>query len=392
MTGPLAPDEFARLIASGEDSFVEFKDVRTGNRDVAKELCAFVNATGGRLLIGVDDDASLHDATEWGEERVMNIARTLLDPPIIPTYQRLQWDNDTAIVIVSVEMGAEKPYALSAGESRRYYIRVGSTSREASREELVRLTQASGAVASDFRPVLGASLGDLEFSLLVERFAGSRTINFEELEASEQKRILIEAEILHPDSGGPTIGGLLCYGTNPQAHLPFAEISCVAYPGKSPSREILDRSAARGRIAQQIETAVEFIERNLRSESTVSGLKRVESPKPTTESLREVVANAVVHRHYNIAGPSSIHVFEDRIDVRSPGEPPNGVTPGGMRVGISVRRNQFLFQHLIDQRMVDGLGRGIVLLYEEAAELGLQPPSITAADHWTTVTLSLLPT
>jgi len=54
MSGPLARDELAELIAAGEDSFVEFKDARTANRDLAKELCAFANASGGRVLIGVE--------------------------------------------------------------------------------------------------------------------------------------------------------------------------------------------------------------------------------------------------------------------------------------------------------------------------------------------------
>jgi ATP-dependent DNA helicase RecG len=390
--GPLARDEFAELIASGEDSFVEFKDVRTTPKDVAKELCAFINANGGRLLIGVDDeDGALHDAGDWDEERVMNVARTLIDPPVIPTYQRLRWDDETMIAIVSVDQGVEKPYAVSQGESRRYYIRVGSTSREASREELIRLTQASGAVVSDSRPVMGTSVDDLKLDLLADRFAGRRTINFPELDDDERRRLLIDAEILHAEGGAATIGGLLSYGTDPQARLPFAHVSCVAYPATSPSREISDRATVGGRIDQQIEGAADFVARNLANASSLSGLQRVDAARPSTVSLREVIANAVAHRHYGIEGPIGVQVFTDRIDVRSPGEPPNGVTPEGMRIGVSVRRNQFLVQHLIEKRLVDALGRGIVLLYEEAAELGLRAPLITAADHWTTVTLSLEP-
>ena len=65
MNGPLARDEFAELLASGEDSFCEFKDPRVSNNDLAKELCAFSNAAGGRVLIGVDDYGGLHDAADW---------------------------------------------------------------------------------------------------------------------------------------------------------------------------------------------------------------------------------------------------------------------------------------------------------------------------------------
>jgi len=367
MMGPLAKDELAELVASGENSYVEFKDARVANRELSKEMCAFANADGGRILIGVGDEGTeLHDAGDWSEERVMNLARTSIDPPIVPTYQRLRWGQDRAIAIVGIDLGVEKPYALKDGESRRYYLRVGSTSREASREELVRLTQASGSVASDLRPVLGASLDDLDAERVSARFAGRRTIEYAKLDVEERRRILADAEILHEESGCPTIAGLLCFGLDPQAHLPYAELTCVSYPGEEPGREIVDRANVGGRVDEQIESAVGFIRRNIASGS-----------------------NAVAHRHYGIQGPAQVRVYSNRIEVTSPGEPPNGVTPDSMRVGVSVRRNQFLVQYLLERGLIDALGRGVVLLYEDAAELGLAPPTIVAEHHLTAVTLSL---
>ena len=389
MNGPLARDEFAELLASGEDSFCEFKDARLSNSDLAKELCAFSNAAGGRVLIGVDDEGGLHDAADWGEERVMNVARTAIDPAIVATYQRLHWNEQATIAIVGVETGFEKPYAVRSGEGRRYYMRVGSTSREPSREELIRLTQASGAVASDLRPVLGASAGDLVPELVAERFAGRRTLDFAALGAKERRRVLVDAEILHPDTEGPTIAGPLCFGRAPQERLPYATLSCVAYSGTEPGRELADRAEVGGRVDEQIRGGLEFIARNLRAASTVRGGERVEAARPSTESLRELIANAVCHRHYGIAGPIQVRVFTDRIEVTNPGAPPNGVTPQAMRVGVSIWRNQFLVQHLTSLGFVDAVGRGIVLLFEEAARLGLPEPSITVVETWTTIELGL---
>jgi len=389
VNGPLARDEFAELLASGEDSFCEFKDARLSNSDLAKELCAFSNAAGGRVLIGVDDEGGLHDAADWGEERVMNVARTAIDPAIVATYQRLHWNEQATIAIVGVETGFEKPYAVRSGEGRRYYMRVGSTSREPSREELIRLTQASGAVASDLRPVLGASAGDLVPELVAERFAGRRTLDFAALGAKERRRVLVDAEILHPDTEGPTIAGPLCFGRAPQERLPYATLSCVAYSGTEPGRELADRAEVGGRVDEQIRGGLEFIARNLRAASTVRGGERVEAARPSTESLRELIANAVCHRHYGIAGPIQVRVFTDRIEVTNPGAPPNGVTPQAMRVGVSIWRNQFLVQHLTSLGFVDAVGRGIVLLFEEAARLGLPEPSITVVETWTTIELGL---
>lgn len=387
MIGPLASDELAALVAGGEDSFTEFKNPQVSNRDLAKELCAFANSAGGRVLIGVDDDGSIVGADRWDEERIMSVARTLLDPPIVPGYQRIVWEGDKEVLVASADQGLEKPYAVGGGEGKRYFVRVGSTSREASREELIRLTQASGAVAGDLRPVIGATIGDLDAELLAARFAGRRTIQWEALDEDRRREVLISGEILHRETRGPTVAGLLCYGRTPQQRLSYASVSCVSYPGKVAEHELVDRADVGGRIDQQVTDAVAFIERNLRRPSTVEGLRREDAPRPSQESLREVIANAVAHRHYGIAGPTQVRVFEDRLEVLSPGGLPNGVTPEAMRVGVSVRRNEFLVQHLESLGLVDAVGRGVVLLVEEAARLGLPEPTIHNPEGFVVVTL-----
>lgn len=387
MIGPLASDELAALIAGGEDSFTEFKRPQVSNRDLAKELCAFSNSAGGRVLIGVDDDGTIVGSEGWDEERIMNVARTLLDPPILPGYQRIVWEQDTEVIVASTDQGVEKPYAAGAGEGKRYFIRAGSTSREASREELIRLTQASGAVAGDLRPIIGATVEDLDDNLLVDRFAGRRTIQWDALDEPERLDVLINAEILHPETGGPTLAGLLCYGRKPQERLPYAGVSCVSYRGLIAERELLDRAEIGGRIDQQVSDSVSFIERNLRNPSTVSGLTRADAPRPSRESLREVIANAIAHRHYGVAGPTQVRVFGDRVEVLSPGGLPNGVTPAAMRVGVSVRRNAFLVQHLESLGLVDAVGRGVVLLLEDAARIGLPEPTIETPEGFVVVTV-----
>jgi ATP-dependent DNA helicase RecG len=261
--------------------------------------------------------------------------------------------------------------------------------REASREELIRLTQASGAVAGDLRPVLGARLDDLDEDLVAARFAGRRSIDWPNLGDIERRRVLIDAEILHPETDGPTIAGLLCFGRAPQERLPEAAITCVAYRGTNVERELLDRSDVGGRIEQQVEGAVAFIERNLRSASTVEGVRRVEVPRPSTETLREVIANAVAHRHYGVAGPCQVRVFADRLEVQSPGGLPNGVTPGAMRVGVSVRRNPFLVARLAELNIVDAVGRGFVLVVEDSLALGLPEPRVRTPDGFVEVVLPL---
>jgi ATP-dependent DNA helicase RecG len=388
----VAPDELAGLIAAGEDSFTEFKESSVSTQGLAKEMCAFLNTNGGRVLIGVTDDGAVVGLGDWDDEKVMNVARTLLEPPVLPTFQRvIPPGSNHDVGVVGVDVGVEKPYAVGGGEGKRYYVRAGTTSREASREELIRLTQASGAVAGDLRPVLGASLADLDDELLQARFAGRRSIDWPALEEDARIQVLGDAEILHPETRGPTVAGLLCFGRAPQDHIPYAVVTCVAYRGTAVERELLDRAEAGGRVEEQITSAVAFIERNLRSSSRVQAVERVDQPRPSAEALREVVANAVAHRHYGIASPCQVRVFADRLEVQSPGGLPNGVTAEAMRVGVSVRRNPFLIARLSELGMVDAVGRGFVLVVEEALALGLPEPEVRTPEGFVEVVISLAP-
>lgn len=384
VAGALTPGDLAVLIAGGEDSFTEFKSAEATPKDLAKEFCALLNADGGRVLIGVEDDRTVTGLGGWEEEKVMNVARTLIDPPVAPTWQR-STASGQEVGIATVGFGREKPYSVGGGEGKRYFVRVGSTSREASRLELIRLTQASGAVQPDLRPVLGASPDDLDEEAVQQPFKGRRTVVWSELSDGERVRLLTQAEILHPDTGGPTLGGLLCFGRAPQEHLPHAQVRCVAYPTPDVTRELVDQDPAAGRVDAQVERAADFVMKNLRLGSTVEGVHRVEEPRPSVEAVREVIANAVAHRDYAIAGPAQLRVFPDRLEVLSPGGLPNGVTPEAMRVGVSVHRNPFLVDFLRGRRVIDALGRGVVLLIEEAAELGLPDPEIRVPEGFVEV-------
>lgn len=384
-------DELAAQIALDEDSFTEFKNPAVSNDSLAKELCAFLNASGGRVFIGVDDDRSIVGIGSWDEERVMNVVRTRIEPPPIPTFQKIRWEDGIDVMVIAVDQGTEKPYAVSSQQSRKYYIRVGTTSREASREELIRLTQASGSVAGDLRPVLGSGPSDLDDDALERRFASLRSLHFAELNVPEREGILRSADVIHREMGVLTVAGLLCYGTAPQRHLPHAHVMCVSYPATEPVESMLDRHQGIGRVEDQVETAVAFVERNLRAGGQVVGTKREDSPRPSTESLREVMANAVGHRHYGIEGPSLVRVFSDRIEVQSPGSPPNGVDRDAMRLGVTVRRNELITQHLARLGTVDLVGRGLPALFDEAANLGVRPPDIMTTPSFTRVTLLLIP-
>lgn len=151
--------DLLELIRNGENSGVEFKrdDVRA--EDVAKELCALANLEGGHLLLGVDDDGTIVGLTRSGEEIeqwIMNICRgDNLQPPVIPYWETIAMDGQLVGVVSLPADMPDRPYKAKRGRAWQVFIRRGTTSVEASREEEARLYQASGLLRYEIRPVVG---------------------------------------------------------------------------------------------------------------------------------------------------------------------------------------------------------------------------------------------
>ena len=160
--------ELIELILNGENSGVEFKRDTVPDHDIAKELVALLNLEGGTVLLGVEDDGTITGTTRENlEEWVAELCRVKVDPPIIPF---LFWVKNAEpgrdVLAVRVPIGPDKPYALAHNRRKTYFIRIGSTSREASRDEIQRMFQASGNLHYGVKPVLGAGFEGLDYRRL----------------------------------------------------------------------------------------------------------------------------------------------------------------------------------------------------------------------------------
>lgn len=138
--------ELLDLIHNGENSGVEFKLDAVDNVDLAREIVGFANFMGGMVLLGVADDGAIAGVTRANlEEWVMELCRVKIEPPLIPYYElHREVEPGKDVAIVRVLPGPSKPYARVHHHRRTYFIRVGSTSREASRDKLERMFQDSG--------------------------------------------------------------------------------------------------------------------------------------------------------------------------------------------------------------------------------------------------------
>ncbi len=369
--------ELMEIIRNGESSGVEFKRDDVHPQSLAKEIAALANLEGGCILLGVEKDGTVTGLTRPDiEEWVMNICSNNIQPAIIPYFEVVLCEGDKKIGVISIpEDSPDKPYKALRGSQWVTFVRLGSTSREASREQEQRLYQASGVLRYDIKPAPGSSLKDMDMNRLINYFRDIRGQDCPEQEEIEQwETLLINTEIMveSRDKAIPTVGGILLFGKNPNRYLPQAGISAVAYPGAEKDYEAVERKTIRGPIVARlageedivdtglVERAIEFVRRNTRSKSYLVQGRRIDKPDYPEEVIRETIVNAIAHRDYTIGGTDiELSIYRDRLEVISPGRLPNTVTIERMKAGCRVSRNELIKEVLRDYHYVEATGLGV---------------------------------
>ncbi|RPH24692.1 MAG: transcriptional regulator, partial [Bacteroidales bacterium] len=262
--------------------------------------------------------------------------------------------------------GKDKPYYTNR---HRYFIRVGSTRRVASREELIRLFQATGAIHYDQLEIEQAKLSDLDLGRVGQYFTRYDLTFFNENE-TERRLLMTYADILG-ERERPTVAGLLIFGLAPERLLPQSGVDFAHFAGVELTAELLDKKRLTGPLPQQVDNGLAAIKANLRLPSTIVGAKRVEAPHYPDRVFRELLVNACVHRNYSIYGANiRVFMFSDRLEVISPGRLPNTVSIAKLSVGASFARNPILVRFMENLGYVDKLGRGLPMVWQEAKKMG----------------------
>jgi len=370
-------DDLVELLSQGEGSTLEFKLDAVENHAVAKELVAFLNFEGGTVLLGVADDATIVGCTRASlEEWVAELCRTKIRPSVIPL---MDWVREAEpgkhVLVIRVSAGPNKPYARVHNDRQTYYIRVGSTSREASHEELERMFQASGRLRYGLKPVPGADWAAFDRSRLREYF--KRVLQGtapEKDDRSGWEALLKNVELMTESVGQrvATIDGLLLFGAQPHRFLPQSGIRAICYAGDARDYATRADEDLRGSMvllrgmtgklmeAGLVERAWDFVRRNTEPTAVLDGGRRIDRREYPEDVVREVVVNALVHRDYSIAGTDiMLEIFADRLEVTSPGRLPNTVTPEGMRNGLRYARNQTLVNVMRDYGYMESRGMGV---------------------------------
>lgn len=354
--------ELRNQILLGEDSTRQFKREPAADAKMAGEIVAFANSGGGRIFVGVEKDGSIAGLTGTEAEKVgedmAKIAWDRVRPPFsilsksIPT-------GDGIVVIIEICDGASKPYCDNNGV---YWVKNGPDKRRVqSPEELARLFQSGEKLYAESQTVAASTLEDFDhvgFARFYEaKYSETPPSRGEEGEAYQ--RTLENLELVH--SGRVTVAGLLLFGKRLPVLLPEMKIDAVWFKGtERASAEWHDQRTITGTLAEQYDDGMGFLKRwNARIQGQGS-FNQPGNPEVPETVFEELLVNALIHRDYFIKDSIKLFIFDDRIEIRSPGKLPNSLTVNQIRKGVRRSRNVLLASFAPDLLNFRGIGSGIV--------------------------------
>ena len=360
------------LVAQGEGSTLEYKEgLSTG---FARELVAFANSAGGKILVGVRDDGTVVGVKDSNglRSRVQDMARNC-DPPI-----RVLVETIGDIMVVTVRESENKPVQCRDG----FFWRQGASTQKLTRDEIREFFQSEGGIRFDtalcpkFR--YPEDFDQEKFDVWLRESGISGGDNIED--------VLVNIDVAERAGEGLVFrnAGVLFFAKNVQRFLPQAYVTCLLGKGRD-KVHILDRKDFAGGVVEDIENSLRFIERNTRLEYKIEKLKREEIPEYPMAALREAVTNAVMHRDYFQAGANVfVEVYSDRIEVSNPGGLPKGLAPADLGT-MSIRRNLLVADLLHRIGYIEKAGTGIRRMRENAERHGCPEPQFKGTGLFTAV-------
>ncbi len=374
--------QLLELIAIGENSAIEFKVDDLRPEQLAKEIVAFANFQGGYILLGVDDDGTIVGIKRKNLERwVMDtVFGRYVHPAIIPFYQEIKIDDKRRVASISVSQGISKPYVVRYRGREVVYIRSGSTSRLATREQQARLYAMGGMLHAELLPVSGSEFSDFSHDRLKDytsSIVGEKTIPSNN---AEWCSFLCRLGFMTETEYGPevgTIAGLALFGNAPRRVLGQMGIRWMAFEGKEKGYSALDDRVINGPlVALRKSTAHSgaFVVENGIIENLMDAMRPFISEECgkvddsmrreriwhyPVEAIREAVINAVAHRDWTRNEEIEVVRYEDRLEILSPGPLLNSMTVEKMITGQRSPRNTLIVSVLRDYGYVDARGMGV---------------------------------
>jgi len=358
--------ELLNIIKSGETSNVQFKREFDNQEKIAAEMIAMSNAKGGMIIFGVEDKTGDivgldYESLQNIGNKIATIANDLVKPQVYITIEAVSIDSEKKVLVVYIDEGIAKPYKDNNGI---IWIKQGADKRKLTdNNEIIRLFQESGILHIDEMIVADTSIADIDkdkvgnyvnhvFQNSIETKSISEDILYQNL------RIIKKSNL--------TLGGLLFFAKEPQRYRSTFSIKAICFVGNSiggstyrDSREII------GTIPDLLKESMLFFKQNLKYIQKGQNFNRPGILEISEIALEELLQNALVHRDYSKNAPIRLMIFDNRIEIVSPGCLPNSLTIENIKMGNAAVRNNLLASYCFKLMNYKGFGSGIIRAMEE---------------------------
>ena len=358
------------ILKRPEGKTLEFKRDLSSPAGPLKTIVAFANTAGGTLLLGVEDRTGyvrgVSDTLDL-EERLASLISDRISPRIVPEIEILPWRR-THVLALQVHPGPSRPhYLTSEGPTAGVYVRVGSTNRRADAELIEELRRFSRGEGFDEQPMPDLDSEVIDFRAASESFSAHRKLSRRDLATL---RLVAE----HQGRKVPTVGGMILFGKDRERHFPDAWIQAGRFAGRDKSH-IIDRTEIRSLPVLAVEEAIAFVQKHALHGAEIGWVRRTERWSVPPAAVREAVINAVAHADYSQRGaPIRVSIFDDRLEVESPGLLPFGLTIEDLPHGVSKLRNRVIGRVFHALGLIEQWGSGIQRMTAACREAGLETP------------------
>ena len=377
----LNPTQIKSIIAAGEGYNAEFKvSIPSNVKGITEEVCAFANASGGVVLIGVDDANNIKGITiDNGKRSALQNSINEISPSLKCEFYSVEVDG-LNVAVIEVPSGQNKPYVLSGA----IYVRQGPNSQKlTSVEEMRDFFQQSDKIYFDDASCIDASIGKDISEENIKTFRYEAGL----VNATSDEQLFTNLKLVTND-GQLKNGTVLFFGSNPEKFFEKAVIRCVAFDGTD-KRYIVDDKVMTGTLYQQYQKSMIWLKSKLDVRYDIEGeggKARKELWEIPETAFKETIINSLAHRDYYDKGARiTIEVFDDRVEISNPGGLVSAVPKSefGKR---SASRNPLIFGLFERMRLVEQIGSGITRIRDVMNDEGLTPPEFNI-DGMFTVTL-----
>ena len=383
-------NDILKQINAGEVSGAQFKERILDKYDIACELVAFSNSHGGKLVVGIKDKTGETNALSYSEvQETTNLLSDIASENVVPSIL-IKIDTveveDGNLVVATVKEGLNKPYHDNKGI---VWVKNGADKRKVfDNAELAEMMTDCGSFAPDEAGVRDATVNDLD-ATTIKQFLGNRfdrvlenkgltgdAFNEASLDmicsaiakGHDCEKILRNLRFIRPD-GSLTVAAMLLFGKYTQRWLPMMTAKCICFAGNSVGskvfRDKVNDADMEGNLLHQYDTIMDFFTRNLHNVQVGEEFNSMGKLEIPYTSLVEFTVNSLVHRSLNMKAPVRIFIFDNRVEIHSPGALPNGLTIDDIKAGTSMPRNMFLFNNAIYLLPYTGVGSGITRALDE---------------------------